>query len=203
MAPNLSRRALSPATGAVSANPPLQLARMPSTARLDAQHYHSGQYTGHMVRVAGRLLVADGERVQIQMAGEGACEECDAAGSKSCMAGTPHSVRFFRYDSGAPATVIASGHHAGAFDPSAVGKGHYEVVGTLQNDGTLMVASVLDLGESFGALGCKCLMTVPRCIGPMCAHGRRPSPSPYVKLPCPLLRYEHAWRDGGAGPPIP
>jgi len=45
---------------------------MPETARLDAQHYHSGQYTGHMVRIAGKFLGGQGDRMQIQMAGEGA-----------------------------------------------------------------------------------------------------------------------------------
>jgi len=33
----------------------------------------------------------------------------------------------------------------------ATGKGHYEIVGTLQQDGTLTAAQVIDLGEGFGA----------------------------------------------------
>jgi hypothetical protein len=37
------------------------------------------------------------------------------------------------------------------FDPSAMGRGHYEVVGTLQQDGTLQAAQVIDLGDAFGA----------------------------------------------------
>jgi hypothetical protein len=45
---------------------------MPATARLDAPRYHSGQFTGHLVRVAGKLVGADGDRVQLQMAGNGA-----------------------------------------------------------------------------------------------------------------------------------
>jgi hypothetical protein len=61
---------------------------MPGTARLDAPRYHSGQYSGHMVRVAGKLLRADGDRMQIQMAGEGAIAHASMA--SGCVRGEIH-----------------------------------------------------------------------------------------------------------------
>lgn len=47
--------------------------------------------------------------------------------------------------------MVAAGDFARSFDPAATGKGHYEIVGTLQQDGTLTAAQVIDLGEGFGA----------------------------------------------------
>jgi len=51
---------------------------------------------------------------------------------------------------GAPATVVA-GDYAGSFDPASAGRGHFEVIGTLQQDGTLRAAQVVALGDNFGA----------------------------------------------------
>ena len=45
---------------------------MPPTPRVDATDYHSGQHSGRMVRVTGKLLSVEGDRAQLEMAGGGA-----------------------------------------------------------------------------------------------------------------------------------
>ena len=77
---------------------------MPPTPRVDATDYHSGQHSGRMVRVTGKLLSVEGDRAQLEMSG-----------------------------GGAPAAVVFNDASLAAeFDASLVGSGHFEVIGTLQ-----------------------------------------------------------------------
>mmetsp|Transcript_31071 Transcript_31071/g.99368 ORF Transcript_31071/g.99368 Transcript_31071/m.99368 type:complete len:115 (-) Transcript_31071:278-622(-) len=94
---------------------------MPPTPRVDATDYHSGQHSGRMVRVTGKLLSVEGDRAQLEMAG-----------------------------GGAPAAVVFNDASLAAeFDASLVGSGHFEVIGTLQGDATLQAAQVVNLGTNF------------------------------------------------------
>ena len=53
-----------------AAPPPTR--RPPPQVRITSQHLQTGQYQGQQVRAVGKLVGMEGDRVQLQLAGEGA-----------------------------------------------------------------------------------------------------------------------------------
>jgi len=91
-----------------------------TTARITQEHVGSPQFQGQNVRAVGKLMHVDDAQAQL------------------LLAGSP--------EGGAPTTVLCpNGSHK--FSPECMGKGHYEVIGTLQN-GSITEMQTVYMGEN-------------------------------------------------------
>ena len=95
-----------------------------STARITSEHLGQGQFQGQSVRAVGKLLAMDpaSAKVQLQLAGP---------------EGSP------------PATVDCPNGDLERFDAGEMGKGYYEVIGTLQADGSITQQMTVFMGNNF------------------------------------------------------
>eukprot|EP00320_Phaeocystis_rex_P019785 CAMPEP_0119063176 /NCGR_PEP_ID=MMETSP1178-20130426/6581_1 /TAXON_ID=33656 /ORGANISM="unid sp, Strain CCMP2000" /LENGTH=177 /DNA_ID=CAMNT_0007044515 /DNA_START=39 /DNA_END=573 /DNA_ORIENTATION=+ len=90
-----------------------------ASVRISSQHLQSGQFSGQQVRAVGRLVSHNGDTVTLQLAGEG------------------------------PPATVHCGHDRSWEDKSdQIGKGFYEVIGTLQADGSIVSMTTVSMGDN-------------------------------------------------------
>lgn len=93
------------------------------TARITSEHLHQAQFQGQGVRAVGKLVSVDAasERVQLQLVGPD---------------GTP------------PTMINCPAEQLEKFHLEEQGKGYYEVIGTLNADGTITQYQAVFMGEN-------------------------------------------------------
>lgn len=93
------------------------------TARITSDMLNSPQFQGQSVRAVGKLVAVNEGMVQLQLAGP---------------------------DGMAPATIMCP-NGVDKYQLEHVGKGCYEVVGTLQNGNSITEMTAVYMGENLGA----------------------------------------------------
>uniref|UniRef100_A0A7S2BNR4 Replication factor A protein 3 n=1 Tax=Haptolina brevifila TaxID=156173 RepID=A0A7S2BNR4_9EUKA len=90
-----------------------------STVRITSEHMQAAQFQGQRVRAVGRLTNVADDQIQMQLAGpEG------------------------------PPTVVFCSNSMHKYSPDTVGKGCYEVIGTLSN-GSITEMQTVYMGDNF------------------------------------------------------
>lgn len=93
-----------------------------TTARITFEHLSQAQFQGQGVRAVGKLVSIDQDRVQLQLAGP---------------------------DGSPPATIACpNGEEMAKFHSEEMGKGYYEVVGTLNADGSITQMTTTFMGQN-------------------------------------------------------
>ena len=149
------------------------------TVRITSDHVGSPQFQGQAVRAVGKLMRMDNDQVQLQLAGpEGGAPSWipnrPSAHPRTTPAAGPFSPLATIPTSAVPTTVLTpdSMHK---YHAEMVGKGCYEVIGTLQN-GSITEMQTVYMGDNFGGRRVRSIHT--RLPWMLPSHLDTPCPSP-------------------------
>ena len=134
------------------------------TARITADQLNHPQFQGQSVRAVGRLTSINNGMVQLELQG--------------------------RDGSSSPATVMCP-NGIERYQLEHVGKGCYEVIGTLQPNSTITEMTTVFMGEDFGARAT------------LLSRGTAPSARPRAPPRSRVRRPRPVRRDGHAHAPVP
>ena len=148
---------------------------MTSTVRITSEHVNNPQFQGQAVRAVGKLLSVDASSglVQLELTGEaGARRRARAQATRRTLRATLTRSRALWLLAAANVTVSCQqGTHKYLLE--TVGKGFYEVIGTLQAGGNITEMNTVFMGENFGERATVRAPALPTSIFP-----------PLVRLVC-------------------
>ena len=124
----------------------------PAQIRISSQHLQSGQFSGQQVRAVGKLVSHNGDSVQLQLAGEGEPSDARAHATQPCANTHAEADEMLLPSSAGPAATVHCSHDRSWEDKNdQVDKGFFEVIGTLQADGSIVSMTSVAMGDNLGA----------------------------------------------------